>query len=81
MTVSAAPQTRDSLEPLSLVDVYSVTDPNLAEIIKGTLQREGITCWIEGENQAGLSCVLTIKLLVRAKDADEALRIIDTFDH
>ncbi|NQV25881.1 MAG: DUF2007 domain-containing protein [Rhodopirellula sp.] len=67
--------------PMQLVEVYSVTDPNVAEIIKAALQREGITCWIEGENQAGLAGVLSITLLTRAKDADHAHRIIASFDH
>ena len=66
---------------MRLVEVYSVTDPNVAEIIKASLQREGISCWIEGENQAGLSGVLSITLLTRAKDADHARRIIASFDH
>lgn len=66
---------------MQLVEVYSVNDPNLAEIIKATLQRDGISCWIEGENQAGLAGVLSITLLTRAKDADRATRIIKSFDH
>lgn len=66
---------------MRLVEVYSINDPNLAEIIKATLQRDGISCWIEGENQAGLAGVLSITLLTRAKDADRATRIIKSFDH
>ncbi len=66
---------------MDLVEVYTVTDPSLAEIIKATLQRDGIACWIEGENQAGLAGVLTISLLTRARDADRARRIVKSFDH
>jgi len=66
---------------MELVEVYTVPDPNVAEIIKATLQSDGISCWIEGENQAGLAGVLSIKLLTRARDADRARRIIATFDH
>ena len=66
---------------MDLVEVYTVTDPSLAEIIKATLQRDGITCWIEGENQAGFAGVLTISLLTRARDADRARRIVKSFDH
>ncbi len=69
-----------TMDPMELVEVYTVNDPTMAEVIKATLQRDGITCWIEGENQAGLACVLTISLLVRARDADRAMRIIRTFD-
>lgn len=67
--------------PMDLVEVYTVTDPNLAEIIKASLQHEGIACWIEGENQAGLAGVLTISLLARARDADRARKIIKAYDH
>ena len=78
MTSDSTPET---VPPMELVEVYTVTDPNVAEIIKATLQQDGISCWIEGENQAGLAGVLSIKLLTRARDADRAIRIIDTFDH
>ena len=66
---------------MELVEVYTVPDPNVAEIINATLQSDGISCWIEGENQAGLAGVLSIKLLTRAQDADRARRIVATFDH
>jgi hypothetical protein len=66
---------------MELVEVYTVPDPNVAEIIKAMLQCDGISCWIEGENQAGLAGVLSIKLLTRARDTDRARRIIATFDH
>lgn len=81
MTTTASRTAPDTQSAMQLVEVYSVTDPNLAEIIKATLQRDGISCWIEGENQAGLAGVLSIKLLTRAKDADRAQRIIESFDH
>jgi hypothetical protein len=81
MSASTSQPADETSSPMRLVEVYTITDPNLAEIIKATLQRDGISCWIEGENQAGLSGVLSIKLLTRARDADQAKRIIDTFDH
>lgn len=81
MSVSELHPAQATMSPMDLVDVYTVTDPNIAEIIKASLQSDGITCWIEGENQAGLAGVLSIKLLTRAKDADRAMRIIDRFDH
>lgn len=81
MTTTAPKVPLEVPAAMKLVEVYSVTDPNVAEIIKATLQRDGISCWIDGENQAGLSGVLNIKLLTRSKDADSALRIIKTFDH
>lgn len=81
MTTTASKVRLEVPTAMQLVEVYSVTDPNVAEIIKATLQRDGISCWIDGENQAGLSGVLSIKLLTRAKDVDSALRIIESFDH
>ena len=81
MTTTASKEPSETPSAMKLMEVYSVTDPNLAEIIKATLQRDGISCWIDGENQAGLSGVLNIKLLTRAKDVDSALRIIRSFDH
>jgi hypothetical protein len=81
MATSASEAHNEPSTAMQLVEVYTVTDPNVAEIIKASLQREGISCWIEGENQAGLSGVLSISLLTRARDADHAHRIIATFDH
>jgi hypothetical protein len=81
MTVNKANAIDCADVSMELVEVYTVSDPNVAEIIKVTLQSDGISCWIEGENQAGLAGVLSIKLLTRARDADRARRIIATFDH
>ena len=80
MTASTTPVTPGTHE-MGWVDVYSVPDANLAEIIKAHLEQEGIACWIEGENQAGLAGILPIRLLVRAGDAERARVIVDTFDH
>ncbi len=73
--------TKDIEGPMDLVEVYTVTDPSLAEIIKAALQRDGIACWIEGENQAGFAGILSISLLTRARDADKARRIVESYDH
>jgi hypothetical protein len=59
------------------VTVYTVKNPYEAEIIKTVLQAEGITCELDGEGQAGLSDILEIGILVRAKDVDKARRIIE----
>ena len=80
MTVSASGIAPDT-HAMGWVDVYSVPDANLAEIIKTHLQQDGVTCWIEGENQAGLAGILPIRLLVRANDVDRARVIIESFDH
>ncbi len=80
MTVSTSGMTPDA-QAMGWVEVYSVPDANLAEIIKAHLQQDGISCWIEGENQAGLAGILPIRLLVRASDGDRARGIIESFDH
>jgi hypothetical protein len=58
------------------VTVYTLNDPSQAEIIKAALRGEGIFCELDGERQAGLSEVLEIGVLVRARDADRARKII-----
>jgi hypothetical protein len=63
----------DSQEP---IEVYTVTDPTLAELIRNALHEEGIVCEISGEGQAGFSGVFDIQILTKASDADRARRII-----
>jgi hypothetical protein len=58
------------------VTVYTVNDPYKAEVVKTALQGQGISCQLDGERQAGLSEILEIGLLVRARDADRAWRMI-----
>ncbi len=62
------------------VTVYTVNNPNEAEVIKMALQGEGIPCRLDGEGQAGLSDILEIGVLVRAKDADRARKILAPTD-
>lgn len=69
-----------TMDPAEPVEVYTVTSPETAELIRATLEADGIRCWIEGENQAGLSGVLPIGLYVRNEDVDRAFRVIETFD-
>ncbi|MCI0464390.1 MAG: DUF2007 domain-containing protein [Gemmataceae bacterium] len=61
-----------------LVTVYTLTDPNKAEIVKNALQSEGVSCVLDGIHQAadlGLMA-FEIKVKVRAGDADRAQRFI-----
>ncbi len=58
------------------VTVYTLNDPYHAEIIKTALRGEGISCELDGERQAGLSEILEIGVLVRARDADRARKLI-----
>lgn len=69
------------MDPNELVTVYTLTDANRAELIKAELQAQGISCRIDGENQAGLSHVLEIGILVRASQADEARRFIEQHEN
>ena len=59
------------------VTVYTVNNPNEAEIIKMALHGQGISCQLDGEGQAGLSDILEIGILVPARDADRAQKIIE----
>src|SRR5262245_24920755 len=62
----------DAEEP---VEVYTVTNPAMAEMIRAALEEDGIICEISGESQAGLSGVLDIQIMTRAIDADRARKI------
>lgn len=58
------------------VTVYTLSDPYEAEIIRTVLRGEGISCELDGERQAGLAEILEIGVLVRARDADQARKLI-----
>jgi hypothetical protein len=63
-----------------LMTVYTLTDPNQAEIIKAALHAEGIACELGGEGQAGFTGLWEIEVLVRADDADRARKIIESHE-
>ena len=65
------------MEAAEPVTVYTVNNPYEAEVVKAVLQGEGISCQLDGEGQAGLSDILEIGVLVRARDADRAQKIIE----
>jgi hypothetical protein len=67
-------------DPHELVTVYTVQEPTLAELLRQELAAEGIRCEISGENQAGLTGLLRIDLLVQAMDADRARRLLSEFE-
>jgi hypothetical protein len=66
----------NELSPDAPVTVYTLNDPYEAEIIKNALRSGGLHCDLDGGGQAGLAEILTIGVVVRARDADEARRII-----
>ena len=63
-----------------LVSVYTLNDPNKAEVIKTALKLEGIACCIDGEGQAGFTNVFDMEILVPAKDADRARAFIESHE-
>ena len=66
------------MEDLDLVDVYTLKNPAMAEIIKNALEAEGIPCRLDNKSQAGLTGIFDIQVLVRAADADRARELIQT---
>jgi nucleotide-binding universal stress UspA family protein len=64
-------------ESEELVVLTSVTDPNLAEVMRVALEAEGIACGIEGGGQAGLSGVLPLRMFVQGEDLPRAREILD----
>jgi hypothetical protein len=69
-------QRRKTMDTNDLVTVTKLTDPYLAEIIRGALESEGIPCRLGGEGQAASLGTFAIDVLVRAIDADRAEKII-----
>jgi hypothetical protein len=63
-----------------LVPVYSVKEAVEAEIVKNALHAEGIRASIENENQAGLTGIFDIRILVPAVDHDRARRILEAHE-
>ncbi len=66
----------DNNERLELTTLVTVTDGNLAEILKLALADEEIDCVIEGEHQAGLTGVFKIRVLVSKKDLPQAEEVL-----
>jgi hypothetical protein len=60
----------------ALVTVFTLKNPAQAEILRLALQEEGIACFLEGENQAGLTGIFDIDVQVRAADAERARELI-----
>jgi hypothetical protein len=70
------------MDAADLVTVYTVSDPIRAEIIKNALHAEGIRCFVEGTNQAGVAGVtgFEIQVQVPAEDADRATKFIESHE-
>ncbi len=59
-----------------LVSVLTLNDPIKAELVKVVLQDHDLFCAIEGEQQAGLTGIFPIRILVRSGDSQNAAEII-----
>lgn len=66
------------MDDLDLVEVYSLKNPAIAEIIKNALEAEGIRCELGNETQAGMTGILDIRVFVRASDAQRARELIES---
>ncbi|MEK6248000.1 MAG: DUF2007 domain-containing protein [Planctomycetales bacterium] len=55
----------------------TVTDPNIAEIIKIALADEGVESVIEGEHQAGMTGIFPVRILVPKHQIEQAREIRD----
>ncbi len=57
--------------------IYTTNDVYEAEIIRNQLHDAGIKCELDGASQGGFTEIVETKLLVRARDADHARKLID----
>ena len=62
---------------LNLVTLTTLTDANLAELLKNALADEDIECAIDNEHQAGFTGIFPIKVQVEEKDLQRAREILD----
>ena len=70
--------TEMSDEANEIVTVYTTNDVYEAEIIRNELHEAGIACELDGESQGGFTEIVETKILVRAWDADRALKLIES---
>lgn len=66
-----------SEEAEEIVVVYTTNDVYEAEILRNELHEAGIACELDGESQGGFTEIVETKLLVKAWDADRALKLIE----
>jgi hypothetical protein len=63
-----------------LATLTSVSNPGEAEVIKDVLEAEGITCFLDGELQGGLTGVGEIRVIVHSVDLERAKEILEEAD-
>jgi hypothetical protein len=61
-------------------EVYTVSEPFQAELIKDALQAAGIRCFLDARNQGGFAGMNMepIRIIVQAIDADRARKLIES---
>ena len=59
-----------------LITVYTLKDPNEAELIKNLLRDHDIACSLDGEHQAGFTGVFSIGVLVCEEDEKRAKEVL-----
>lgn len=69
------------MEPQEPVTVFTTNDPTIADMVRNALHEEGIAAEVSGESQGGFAGVLSeVEVLVKAADADKALRIVEELE-
>lgn len=64
------------MSEIRLVPIYSTTNLARAEVIRASLEADGIRCEIENEHQAGMTGVFEVRLFVTDSDEAAARRFI-----
>ena len=69
------------MNPDEIVTIYRTGNAALASILADALNDEGILARIDAPNQAALPGVIDSNVLVKAKDIDKAIQIINEHPH
>lgn len=64
-----------------LAVVYSTTHPADAEMVKASLESEGIHAFVDGENHCGLTGVFPVRVCVSRDDAARAEELVAELEH
>lgn len=64
------------MNPNEPVAICTTNNLGEAEILKSVLEREGIKCELEGENQGSFAGIIDVRILVRAWDEERARQLL-----
>src|SRR5262249_52930167 len=70
-----------TVDPDEIVTIYRTGNAALASILADALNDEGIQARIDSPNQAALPGVIDSNVLIKAKDVDRAIKIINEHPH